>query len=373
MQQINAEIEKEQKELAALRKEMITDKAELRKLLAAVIMKDAWDKTTTSTLYNGVNINGATIGIKDIAEESNFDRFIDAEVYNLVSFRSSVTPIRNTVESALKRAYGDEGYRYRLALVEGKASIPEREARVQKLEDKKAHLQKMTIQELLQARKSDKQDGEDTRTEQEKFINDMLYGGYITANYSVYISSVHEGRFSANDYAFIRSVRVKEPLKEQDFDLHNAHGIIKKLELGNFSQVEILNVDLIDALFGSKEYEAEQEVVIELLKTYSRDCIGFIALYTLIGLHKEVMINKLCADSKNVLGDVIANSALPSDSKLNILISILACAAKEDAIRNVRNSKEYLEKRGDYFKWELPDDRLQHAFCLFRPDCRSHR
>lgn len=359
-QQIKADIDTEQKEITRCRQEMISDKAELRQLLAAVIMHEAWDKTSNTVIYNCVNINGTTIGVENIAEENNFELLKSANAYTLMNYRSVGSPVRNSVESAMKKAYGELGYEQRLALIEGKASIPEREAHLQELVDKKAQLQKMTIQQLLHVMKKE-QEGEDTRTEQERFINDMLYGGYITANYSAYISSIHLGRFSANDYAFIRSVRVEEPLKDQNFDLYNAIGIVEKLELGNFSQIEILNVDLMDALLGTKKYEEKRESVIELLKTYAKECMEFIALYVQIGLYAELLIQKLSADKKKLLGDAIEKSKLPTDSKLNVLKSIFAHANKEDIAENIKIQRESIAKMSDFFLWDIPDERLRFA------------
>lgn len=80
----------------------------------------------------------------------------------------------------------------------------------------------------------------------------MIYGGYITEDYYLYISKFYEGATSESDYQFTNALLQG---KERPYDqkLNNVKSVVRKLRVEDFKNKSILNYDILNYLLDNKE------------------------------------------------------------------------------------------------------------------------
>lgn len=80
----------------------------------------------------------------------------------------------------------------------------------------------------------------------------MIYGGYITEDYYLYISKFYEGSTSENDYQFTNAL-LQGTERPYDQKLNSAKSVVRKLRVEDFKNKSILNYDILNFLLDNKE------------------------------------------------------------------------------------------------------------------------
>lgn len=80
----------------------------------------------------------------------------------------------------------------------------------------------------------------------------MIYGGYITEDYYLYISKFYEGSTSESDYQFTNAV-LQGTERPYDQKLNNVKSVIRKFRVEDFKNNSILNYDVLNYLLDNKE------------------------------------------------------------------------------------------------------------------------
>ena len=80
----------------------------------------------------------------------------------------------------------------------------------------------------------------------------MIYGGYITEDYYLYISKFYEGSTSESDYQFTNAV-LQGTERPYDHKLNNVKSVIRKFRVEDFKNNSILNYDILNYLLDNKE------------------------------------------------------------------------------------------------------------------------
>ena len=80
----------------------------------------------------------------------------------------------------------------------------------------------------------------------------MIYGGYITEDYYLYISKFYEGATSESDYQFTNSV-LQGTQRPYDQKINNVKSVIRKFRVEDFKNNSILNYDILNYLLDNKE------------------------------------------------------------------------------------------------------------------------
>lgn len=80
----------------------------------------------------------------------------------------------------------------------------------------------------------------------------MVYGGYISEDYYLYISKFYEGATSESDYQFTNAV-LQGTERPYDQKLNNVKSVIRKFRVENFKNNSILNYDILNYLLDNKE------------------------------------------------------------------------------------------------------------------------
>lgn len=80
----------------------------------------------------------------------------------------------------------------------------------------------------------------------------MIYGGYITEDYYLYISKFYEGSTSESDYQFTNAV-LQGTERPYDQKINNVKSVIRKFRIEDFKNNSILNYDILNYLLDNKE------------------------------------------------------------------------------------------------------------------------
>ena len=80
----------------------------------------------------------------------------------------------------------------------------------------------------------------------------MIYGGYITEDYYLYISKFYEGATSESDYQFTNAVQ-QGTERPYDQKINNVKSVIRKFRVEDFKNKSILNYDILNYLLDNKE------------------------------------------------------------------------------------------------------------------------
>lgn len=97
-------------------------------------------------------------------------------------------------------------------------------------------------------------------------LHGLIRGGYISDDYSTYISYTHAGSFSENDFKFQHSVIQGIPL-DYDFKLSNIDALIGGIYTDNYFDKSILNFDLLNYLIDKKQSARLDNFIITARRT----------------------------------------------------------------------------------------------------------
>ncbi len=107
-------------------------------------------------------------------------------------------------------------------------------------------------------------------------LQTMLYGGYITEDYYLYISKFYEGSTSESDYQFTNAL-LQGAEKPYDYKLNNTKAVVSKLIVENFKSRSVLNYDVLNYLLDN---EKEQEHFLSEFVETARLTPEFIVSYS---------------------------------------------------------------------------------------------
>lgn len=83
-------------------------------------------------------------------------------------------------------------------------------------------------------------------------LQTMLYGGYISEDYYLYISKFYEGSTSEGDYQFTNAI-LQGAERPYDLKLSNPKSVVGKLKVDDFKEKNALNYDILNFLLDSKQ------------------------------------------------------------------------------------------------------------------------
>ena len=83
-------------------------------------------------------------------------------------------------------------------------------------------------------------------------LQTMLYGGYVSEDYYLYISKFYEGSTSESDYQFTNAI-LQGAERPYDHKLNNAKSVVGKLKVEDFKEKNVLNYDILNYLLDSKQ------------------------------------------------------------------------------------------------------------------------
>ena len=195
----------------------------------------------------------------------------------------------------------------------------------------------------------------DSKNELEIF---SLSRGYITNDYNDYISIFKEGNLTYNDMKFIKSVKKNEKT-DYSYHLDNLDEIISRLDPMDFSNINILNNDLLNYMISKgKKYNNELEKIISLFSDISDENYAFIEQYEL-SEGFDYFSQQLIIKSNN-LWNYIYKNKLGNEKCINQWI--LKFLRNKKSLDNVDDSfRDYINNNKDFF---LIDSKKQLLECF---------
>lgn len=178
----------------------------------------------------------------------------------------------------------------------------------------------------------------------------LIINGYLDETYEEYINYFYSGALKTNDKAFIISINSQKRLK-YDYELNEMKEIIENLSSEQFGQKEILNFNLLDFILEHYTvYSKQLDMVVELLRNESEECIEFCTIFIQKTKNIEIFMQKLCEKWINIWKYISENGT--DEIKRIYLYNILKYATLKsiERINNEKSIKEYIEVEEDFIK-----------------------
>ena len=176
----------------------------------------------------------------------------------------------------------------------------------------------------------------------------LVLNGYIDENYQIYTSIFYEGRLSKRDNGFLRTVHTYQR-PEIDYSLDNPKEVITNMKKEYFGQNYVLNISLVDYLFGAGDQYNEYKLEAASFVTRNvGEASEFLNSYLTNGEHIDEFLFAVCDYSPEFIEDVTTVNDAPN------WIPLVFKALRKDKITEDVNSNgfltEYLSKN-------------RHGFC----------
>ena len=367
--QIDAKIKEIEHQLDKAQEEQLQSEKELRLLFVAYVMREAYSKYNGNIADTRITPRGSVqIPLIKIEEEENFKKLFSVPSF-FISNRFANDAREYKLETVKSAIYGEVSYEERMKRLSIMAGIEEKNEQISTLRKERLALKQKSLQELLLETKpkleeselKQKDGEEDAEYRRRILITELLRAGYITEDYADYISLFHEGSISPSDYLFVRNVRLHESTR-LDYALTYPKEVVKELDIVWFSQWQILNFHLMDALLKFFPGSEKCDSMLSMLKQYTNESIAFISEYVYVeNSQYGKLIRMLCADKKNLFWSAIQKSTLKDDVKQHILKAIIVYAEEDDIVTNLKDSVEYLATMSKFFTWSPDGERLRNV------------
>lgn len=170
-------------------------------------------------------------------------------------------------------------------------------------------------------------------------LQSMLYGGYITEDYYLYISKFYEGSTSENDYQFTNAI-LQGAERPYDHKLNSAKTVVSKLRVEDFRNKSILNYDILNCLLDNK-----QEHFLSAFVETARQSPEFIVSYFQMA---EPVNNEFFAHVFNGWDSCINVIRGQEKAEINEALLILFIREAPTTIKLRDEEIEYLEGKYDF-------------------------
>lgn len=200
----------------------------------------------------------------------------------------------------------------------------------------------------------------DEETQKEKLLTYLIRYGYIDEMYHTFISYFFEGSMTKEEMDFVLSIKNKE-IQGFEYKLINIEELLKKIRTNEFSQVEILNYDLLDFMIENKDSYKEQLDILFLQLTNEHELqVRFIDGYLQHGKYKEYFIKTL-AHKWQGLWRYIENISQYSTEKKNEYLRLLIIYADINDIVSMDKDlilSKYISQKSDFLSLIIEDEYL---------------
>lgn len=234
-------------------------------------------------------------------------------------------------------------YKERESFIEYDHQIAILQNKIEKLEEEKDSLNKVTFKELIN------EDNLDiiTAIKNKKLINIMLRNGYIDEEYFDYISVFHEGSITKNDHEFLLNVKTQTKTVF-DYKLNNIENLLNKISISDFEKDFILNFSLIDFLLQSNICNAQIEKIFCLLANESDISFKFIRNYIDRNSNIELFIKKIADSWVNIWPYFENRIDLTKEHKDKYLETLIKYADVKNIIKIFNKSEEILINHSNF-------------------------
>lgn len=182
----------------------------------------------------------------------------------------------------------------------------------------------------------------------------LIRNGYINETYSDYMTYFYGNSINRIDKIFLRSISDKKA-KEYGYKLCNPELVIEKLDDTDFTQQEILNFNLLDALLKNKKYDHYLVMFLRLLNKEKN--LKFVAEYFDREIEIEYYVQKLNNQWPEMFSYAFKTNGLTNaQMKKYSIYSIYNSDNESLSNMNKDNSlSNYISKSNDYLNIVNPN------------------
>lgn len=266
-------------------------------------------------------VNDETLNLNEIIQDENFEYLkSNSYSYNQITYdsfystKSSRIQVGNIKISAIESLIdSSKSYSQRekevIDIRDGKVNSLKN--KIEELENKKQKARNLKIAELLKSNKSAEIEIDESLNK--NLILILLRNGYISEDYTDYISLFHEESISRSDYQFHISLKNETKLPF-DYKLSKIDKLIPKINILDFETEFILNYSLLDYLLNNRTlYKSQIDAIYSKLKDESELSIEFIFNYYDASKNLMKFIEILSEKWSNIW-NFISNDKIISDS-----------------------------------------------------------
>lgn len=176
----------------------------------------------------------------------------------------------------------------------------------------------------------------------------MIFGGYITEDYYLYISKFYEGSTSESDYQFTNAV-LQGTERPYDQKLNNVKSVIRKFRVEDFKNNSILNYDILNYLLDNKE----EHFLTSFIET-ARKNPEFIVSYSQMSEKVNDQFFTRVFDGWNSCVDIIKGQEKTENSdallKLFFRESPVSIKLNDEEIKHLGGKYEFLHSSIKFYK-----------------------
>lgn len=338
-------------QLETLEQEVLKSVSEVKSAMLDFMMKGKGG-------FRYITIGGKSITYGEIMKDS-FDVEKLRAQGSLVSWASSIaTSFDGRTEFVGKNDYITRCKKLQALSPEKREEYAER---IEHLGEQIRGLGALTMQELFAVEYGIESELPDT-VKKNKLLMFMLRYGFINEEYADYMNYFHANSITKGDKDFILAVRNREAL-EFDYPLSKVEQVIKKLQVHEFEQREIYNIDLMDALL-SKPTEAveKRKLLFHQLADESEISWSFVETCADKARQPECFFAELVKAWPGMWNYVCEDNSLTKERKDKYFVYMCQYGSLEDIVAQDRQGKikAYFEENEDILKilYDVPEDRV---------------
>jgi len=324
-EELSSEIEALEDRIETVENEKLESVKELRKVyLAQIYMESRYG-------IQAFNLGGRQVSINQILDDKNFEMLQKQDKIEYKDGNNNRQFIQKSFHEIAKSAYGKLDYNERENLILNKEKN-QLDKLKNKLNDLKQELERQSSLKMEELLKNISVEEEfEKEIHENRLLIFLLRNGYIDGMYPNYITYFYEGTLTSKDMDFIHSVKDKKSL-DHDFSLTQIEEVIRWLDIGDFTKVEILNYDLINYLLNHAESnKKELDYIFELLSDESEDSLDFIeGFISDTERNIETFIKLLCESWDGIWNYIEFESKFTKEKKNTYLRHIINHASLEN-------------------------------------------
>lgn len=171
-----------------------------------------------------------------------------------------------------------------------------------------------TLSAVRRICKEDNDHNESELSRMAETIHGLIRNGYISEDYSTYISYTYYGSYGEEEFKFFHNVIQGTPLN-YDYKLTKVKAFINDIQSENYDSQSILNYDLANYIFTNEGTEAQKQNFINTARKYPDFVIG----YEMHPKHKDEFYERLFLEWNNCLQYI---QSLPTNTTKSTLLRL---------------------------------------------------
>lgn len=309
-----------------IEKHQFNDLEELRSLYIFQIVIDV---TRDNRVHGFFIENESTLlTSKNMTQDGTFKKIIEGKLMysqnGLPNYRVAMNYDFKKIEQKVSTEYS---YKQREKLILDNKKIDELKNQISKFELEKEELKKLKVKDVIQ--RSHISIPDSINQNQENLLFVLIKNGYISDDYSMYISLFYEESLTREDYQFLINVKSEIP-SEFDYDLQRIPNILKRVNVFDFEKEYTLNYGLAETLVSNDEYLNQREKLLLQLSTGNETSLKFIDGFLQITQYKEEFIRLICKVWPKIWDTVLSAPVFTTEDHFRYLELILNHASIED-------------------------------------------